>query len=161
MNIKQITIGLVVLAFLGFGYYAVSPLFIHIKVNEALPQGEIPSKQDQQEKTVTQREQRNLISSEVVGTTGHPASGTARIIETDGTEYVRYENFKTINGPDIYVYLSKDLSAQEFISLGKVKATEGNLNYEIPVGTDLSQYHYVLTWCKQFGVLFYSADLSQ
>ena len=161
MKIKQITIGLVVLAVLGFGYYAISPLFIHVKVNEALPQGEIPSERDQQDKTVTQGEQRKLISSNVVGTTGHPASGTARIIETVSTKYVRYENFKTINGPDIYVYLSKDLNAQEFISLGKVKATEGNLNYEIPAGTDLSQYHYVLTWCKQFGVLFNSADLSQ
>ena len=161
MKIKKVAIVLVVLATFGLGYYAISPLFINIKVNEAPPQGKMPSDQIQQEKTVIQGEQKKPVSANVVGTPGHPASGTVRIVETDGTKYVRYENFKTINGPDIYVYLSKDLQAKEFVSLGRVKATEGNFNYKIPAGTDLSQYHYVLTWCKQFGVLFNSADFSQ
>src|SRR3989344_8688842 len=34
-------------------------------------------------------------TSPVVGTFGHPASGTARLIEAEGKSYVRYENFKT------------------------------------------------------------------
>ena len=101
------------------------------------------------------------VLAEVTGTAGHPASGTVRVIEADGKRYVRYENFKTINGPDLYVYLAKDLDAKEFVDLGKVKATEGNINYEIPTGIDTSEYHYVLTWCKAFGVLFNHADLSQ
>ena len=50
--------------------------------------------------------------AEVIGTTGHPASGTARLVEVDGNKYVRYENFKTLNGPDIFVYLAKDLEAK-------------------------------------------------
>lgn len=59
------------------------------------------------------------------------------------------------------MYLAKDKDAKEFVNLGQVKATEGNINYEIPAGTDVSQYPYVLTWCKQFSVLFNYADLSQ
>lgn len=98
--------------------------------------------------------------AQVVGTAGHPASGTVRLVAADGTTYVRYENFKTINGPDIYVYLAKDLDAKEFVSLGKVKATEGNINYQVPADVDASQYPYVLTWCKTFGVLFNSAKLN-
>ncbi len=95
----------------------------------------------------------------VIGTSGHPASGTVRIVEADSKRYIRYENFKTINGPGIYVYLAKDLDAKEFISLGRVRATEGNINYEIPEGVRVSDYPYVLTWCEAFGVLFNSAKL--
>ncbi|OGG64457.1 hypothetical protein A3C18_04100 [Candidatus Kaiserbacteria bacterium RIFCSPHIGHO2_02_FULL_54_11b] len=100
------------------------------------------------------------IVANVVDTPAHPASGTVRIVEADGRRYVRYENYKTINGPDIFVYLAKDLDAKEFIDLGRVKATEGNINYEIPAGVDAAEYRYVLTWCRAFGVLFNYADIS-
>lgn len=134
--------GVILVGILGFAYYAVSPLFIHIKVDEALP---------------------TAVGSPrvaVVDTPIHPASGFVRIVDADGKMYVRYEEYKTINGPDLYVYLAKDLDATEFVDLGKIKATEGNINYEIPAGVDIAEYPYVLTWCKAFGVLFNSADLS-
>jgi hypothetical protein len=140
---------------LGFAYYAISPLFINIKVDEALPSTETVKTQGKQTQEVPQ----SAAKAEVVGTTGHPASGTARVVETEGKTYIRYEDFKTINGPDIYVYLAKDLDAKEFVDLGRVRATEGNINYEVPPGVDASDYRYVLTWCKQFGVLFNYADL--
>jgi hypothetical protein len=95
----------------------------------------------------------------LVGTSGHPASGTARVVTVGGKSYVRYENFKTINGPDIFVYLSKDLAASDFVNLGKVKATEGNVNYEIPANVNPADYPYVLIWCRAFGVLFNSAKV--
>ncbi len=110
---------------------------------------------------VAEQPQQQNVSASVVGTAGHPASGNVRIVKADGKTYVRYENFKTINGPDIYVYLAKDLNAKEFVNLGAVKATEGNINYEVPTNTDITEYSYVLTWCKAFGVLFNYADLSQ
>jgi hypothetical protein len=99
-------------------------------------------------------------SVNVIGTTGHPASGTARLVSNNGKNYVRYENYKTINGPDLHVYLAKGLDAKEFVSLGEIKATEGNFNYEIPPGINVKEYPYVLTWCKQFGVLFNSAKIN-
>ena len=95
-----------------------------------------------------------VVSYPIIGTAGHPASGTVRIIETGDKLFVRYENFKTINGPDLLVYLAKDLKAKEFVSLGKLKATEGNINYEIPQGTNIQEYPYVLVWCEDFSVLF-------
>lgn len=142
------TIAAVVLV--AFGYYAISPLFRNVKMDEPLP----PESKNVEVQTQT-------ISAQVIGTTAHPASGVVRVVEAGEKNYIRYENFKTINGPDIYVYLAKDLDAKDFVNLGKVKATEGNINYEIPEGLNVADYKYVLTWCKTFGVLFNYADLSE
>jgi hypothetical protein len=73
---------------------------------------------------------------------------------------LRLEEFKSTNGPDLYVYLSTDKQASDFVSLGRLKANIGNQNYDIPSGTDLSKYDTVLVWCKQFSVLFGSAELT-
>ena len=154
MKTWHIVSGVALVVLIAFGYYAISPLFRHVKVDEALPEAK------RVEEQTTGQPSSQIISASVIGTTGHPASGTARIVDADGKKYVRYENFKTINGPDIYVYIAKDLDAKEFVNLGRVKATEGNINYEIPAGVDVAEYQYVLTWCKAFGVLFNYADLS-
>jgi len=63
------------------------------------------------------------------------------------------------NGPDLYVYLSTDKAASDFVNLGRLKGNMGNQNYEIPQGTDLDKYDTVLIWCKAFSVLFGSAEL--
>ena len=156
--------GMVGLGVLGFAYYALSPLFINVVVDEALPESvsQMPAEQpvstgEQVQDTPVAPE---VVGAEVVGTTGHPASGTARIVESGGTTFVRYENFKTINGPDLYVYLATDLGATEFVDLGRLRATEGNVNYEVPAGVDVADYRYVLVWCKAFSILFNSADLA-
>jgi len=78
----------------------------------------------------------------------------------DGNEVLRLEDFKSTNGPDLYVYLSVDKKASDFISLGKLKANQGNQNYQIPSEVDLDEYSQVLIWCKTFGVLFGSAEIS-
>jgi hypothetical protein len=70
------------------------------------------------------------------------------------------EDFSSTNGPDLYVYLSTDDSASEFVNLGQLKANKGNQNYEIPEGTDIEKYDKVLIWCKAFSVLFGSAELT-
>jgi len=96
-----------------------------------------------------------------VGDGVHDAQGeTFTIPLEDRSNVLRLENFKSTNGPDLYVYLSTDENASEFINLGKLKANKGNQNYEIPNGVDLDKYNNVLIWCKAFGVLFGSADLS-
>lgn len=148
------TIGVILgLAILAFAYYAISPLFINIKLDEALPETK------QMESKAMEKSEVQAVLAPVVGTTGHPASGAVRIIEAEGKEYIRYENFKTINGPNIYIYLAKDLEAKDFVDIGKVKATEGNVNYEVPSGVNVGDYRYVMVWCKAFGVLFNYADL--
>ena len=96
-----------------------------------------------------------------VGDGIHDAQGDVFTIPLeDQSTVLRLENFKSTNGPDLFVYLSTDENASEFVNLGELKASSGNQNYEIPNGTDLSKYNKVLIWCKSFGVLFGSAELS-
>lgn len=133
----------IALAILAVVWYGLSPLFIALKVDDASPAA------------ATQTTQ----AAPVLGTVGHPAEGSALVVEVGERKYLRYENFKTLNGPDLYVYLAKTPDAKEFIDLGKLRATEGNVNYEIPNDVDPRDYPYALTWCKQFGVLFNTAKL--
>ena len=74
--------------------------------------------------------------------------------------YVRLENFKATNGPDLYVYLATDKSTSDIVNLGRLKGNIGNQNYAIPAGTNLTKYNNALIWCKAFSVLFGSAQLA-
>ena len=89
----------------------------------------------------------------------HNAEGQAMIIPISKNDSIlRLENLKVTNGPDLYVYLSTDKGAHDFINIGKLKANNGNQNYNIPSNTDLSKYDMVLIWCKAFSVLFGRAE---
>jgi hypothetical protein len=95
-----------------------------------------------------------------VGDGIHDAQGVAKVIPVEGEGNVlRLEDLVVTNGPDLYLYLSTDKSASDFVNLGRLKANIGNQNYPIPEGTDMTKYHTVLIWCKAFSVLFGSADL--
>lgn len=137
---------LALLAGLVLAFYTLSPLVRTTTLDEASP--------DLGQDTPFDTE-----PTPVVETPAHPASGTARIVSADDTTYLRYEDFSTLNGPDLRVYLSKDLAAQEYVDLGPLRATEGNVNYEIPQEVDPREYPYALVWCRAFGVLFNSAQL--
>jgi hypothetical protein len=165
MKKVYVSVGVITIVILGIAYWGISPLFNTIHANDALPSSVVsnvvkgPDAAASGQGSSTGPVSSDSTKAQVTGTAGHPASGTAQIIQADGKQYLRYENFKTINGPDIYVYLSKDLDAKDYVSLGKVRATEGNINYEIPSNIDVHAYPYVLTWCKTFGVLFNSAQV--
>ena len=96
-----------------------------------------------------------------IGDGFHKVEGAAKVIPVEsGAQILRLENFKATNGPDLYVYLSKDKSASDFINVGRLKGNVGNQNYEIPIGSDLSKYNTVLIWCRAFSFLFGSAQIS-
>jgi hypothetical protein len=91
----------------------------------------------------------------------HKAEGVAKVITlADGKTFLRLENLKATNGPDLYVYLSTGKEVSDIVNLGRLKGNIGNQNYEIPAGTDLAKYNTVLIWCKAFSTLFGSAKLS-
>jgi hypothetical protein len=92
----------------------------------------------------------------------HFAEGTALLIETEPGVYVlRLEEFSVRNGPDLFVYLatSPDQFDDSAINLGDLRATDGSINYDIPAGTDISQFQGVVIWCRAFAVLFGTAPL--
>lgn len=93
----------------------------------------------------------------------HFGRGDAQIIRTaEGKHVLRFENFSVRNGPDLYVYLSMDESGkkvEEALNLGRLKATDGAFNYEIPDHIDVGSISSVVVWCRQFSTLFAVAAL--
>lgn len=100
----------------------------------------------------------------------HKGSGRATLYGLpDGQHVVRFEDFRTTNGPALVVYLAKhqaptkasDVSNGGFVKLGKLKGNIGNQNYPVPEGTDIAEYNSVVIWCELFGVLFSPAALQR
>jgi Electron transfer DM13 len=118
----------------------------------------------QQQTSQTRNETSDLLltgSFIGVGDGIHDAQGIAKVIPIEGGgDILRLENLVVTNGPDLYVYLSTDKSASDFVNLGRLKANIGNQNYPIPTGTDMTKYDTVLIWCRAFSVLFGSAELT-
>ncbi len=90
---------------------------------------------------------------------GYTVTGSAKMLDNAGVKTVRLENFSSSNGPDLKVYLAKDVNAATFMNLGNLKSISGNQNYSITGMPDIAQYKYVLIWCQQFGVGFGIAEL--
>ena len=103
----------------------------------------------------------------VDGDPGHSGRGRARLIRTaDGALLVRLEDFAVTNGPDLFLVLSTDpngsrasAGASDALNLGRLRATTGNLNYELPAGVDTDAYRSVVIYCRAFRVVFAVATL--
>ena len=97
----------------------------------------------------------------------HGTSGAARILElADSQRIVRLERLETDNGPDLYLYLTTNPAAgdeaafdDDFVDLGRLKGNQGDQNYEVPAGTDLTRFVAVVIWCDRFDSAFGAADL--
>ena len=98
----------------------------------------------------------------------HKGSGRAILYALpDGRHVLRFEDFRTTNGPALVVYLAShpspasaaDVTDQGYLSLGDLKGNVGNQNYPIPADVDVAGYRSVVIWCELFDVLFSPAAL--
>ena len=165
----------------GAGYFFLSPLFDRSFLDEASPLEAAAAPSDSMSAaTPAPASSGSGVSppAPVGATTGasvtqtgvfegadsfHFGRGDALIISTDAGKVLRVENFSVRNGPDLFVYLSRDRtgeSVEEALNLGSLKATDGAFNYDIPDAIDLAEVESVVVWCKQFGVLFAVAPLT-
>lgn len=135
---------------------------INNSIDESMDQVQQQQLQQQTQNTITTASTLRTGSFVGVGDGIHNAEGEAKVIPfQDGdSNILRLENLRVTNGPDLYVYLATDKTASDFVNIGKLKANNGNQNYDIPAGTDLTKYDTVLIWCRPFSVLFGSAELS-
>ena len=180
-------IGIPVIVYLAVAVFGVQTLFIDKTVDETGPVfasqtadssvADSPSStaapEPGQTETTTTTEAPAEISVLTSGSfidRAHPSVGIASVLG-DGSEqrFLRFEEFETDNGPDLFVYLtSANAEADdgafgaegEFVNLGSLKGNIGDQNYEIPVDTDLEKYNTVVIWCRRFGVAFGAADLA-
>jgi hypothetical protein len=94
--------------------------------------------------------------------------GSAQVVTTDGqTQLVFSEDFRTKNGPDLKVYLTKkpvsELSAADVSAsatkIGVLKSNRGEQSYILPEGLRLEDYESVVIHCEAFTVLWGGFDL--
>jgi hypothetical protein len=100
----------------------------------------------------------------------HSTSGRATILQLpDGSRFVRLENFSTIDGPDVHVWMTDQQAGGDdwgkyddgrYLELGGLKGTDGNQNYPIPADAELAGLMSVIIWCDRFNVAFGSAPVT-
>ena len=179
-----------VVAWLAFGFFGIHTLFTDNEVDEAGPvfrsgagasgldvdatseelAAEMTEAMEGESSTVNANDAMPDMGDITVVASGpfidrsHPTSGTAEVLN-DGTEqrFLRFEDFRTDNGPDLNVYLStngpEENVGDDYIDLGDLKGNIGSQNYEIDPSVDLSRYKTVVIWCVRFGVSFGAAEL--
>ena len=168
---KKLTYGVIAGVVLALAYYLISPLWQTKVVNDASPLSnqalvptteQLPSEEQrvQQSSSPTPAITSKIIAQGDFIAKAHDVAGKAILISKDGKKILRFENFETINGPDLKIYMSRDFTKNDYISLGDIKATKGNVNYELPTTIDTDTYNHVLVWCEQFRVLFSAAELT-
>ena len=139
------------------------------EMNEAVASGAMPREVVMSEERPMPEEPQivTLVSGEFISRS-HETSGRALVLN-DGSEqrFLRFEDFRTDNGPDVNVWLSSappDAPARDFlddwVDLGDIKGNVGAQNYEIPPSVDLDRYSTVLIWCVRFSVAFGAAGLA-
>ena len=112
-----------------------------------------------------------LYTGLLVGS-AHPTSGRASIYQTPGGKRdLRLTDFMTSNGPDVHVLLvpsTDENLKQEFVKgelnsveLGRLKANQGDQNYDLPDSADLNRYDAVVIYCERFHVVFGLAKLEK
>ena len=162
MRRRTWVIGLVVLG--GIGWYLFRPelLFVNKRVNEELATGSVASATDVA--TVPAK-----LATGQFHSVAHETKGTATIHDLGGGRRVlRLTDFATSNGPDVRVYLvaagdatdNASVTKAGFVELGKLKGNEGDQNYDVPTGLDLTKYRAVTIWCYRFAVNFATAPLT-
>ncbi len=104
----------------------------------------------------------NLASAKVLGTAkvynvDREGEGTAKIYElANGTRLIRLEDFFVSINSDLELRLSelsRPTSTDEVVKapwklVAPLKATVGNMNYEVPRDVDVAQYKSIVIWCE-------------
>lgn len=98
------------------------------------------------------------------------ASGNVIIYEqADGSKVVRFEEFTTVNGPDLRVILtakSADALAADptlgitDVDLGPLQGNIGNQNFSLPAEIDVSSYARIAIVSSSLNIVYSSAPLS-
>ncbi len=143
---------------LGFLIYYSSFFFRTTEINEPMP---VHMTDELREDTLVLSKRGIFFGADLI----HRGSGNVFLAQEKDKTMLRFEDFEVTNGPDLYVYLTKNDTPDgsleglgDFIDFGRLKGNKGNQNYEIEESIP-SDYDTVVIWCKQFGVLFGKSNL--
>ena len=85
------------------------------------------------------------------------AQGLAKILSVNDNQFLRFENFKITNGPDLHVYFTNGIDIKSGMDLGSLKGNIGAQNYFL--GDVANKYDTVVIASKPFGTIFASSFL--
>ena len=154
----------------GFAFAALAGAFLlqpTLHAQDSMKQDNMKQDKMQDDKMHHEDMPKTLFTGKFHGKV-HATSGRATVYqEADGKLVLRLTNFKTSNGPDVHVILVATKDAiddanflrenTEKLELGKLKGNEGDQNYEIPAGTDLTKFRTVSIYCERFNANFGAA----
>ena len=159
---KRYLVPVILVALIGLWFlFRPEKLFITTQVNESFPTVSTASAPSNSEQPV-------VLAQGNFHSVAHDTKGVAAIYKlADGKRVLRFSQFETSNGPAVVVYLvaandatdSGTVKNSRFISLGPIKGTKGDQNYDLPADVDLNQYRAVTIWCERFSVNFGTAPL--
>ena len=169
---------LIVIVALGLYWFEPQALLLDDKVDEGVPQvqpdaaaaapEETPADEQATDEPSSKDEGPEMLAEGRFRSLAHQGSGKALLLElTDGSRYLRFEDFEVENGPDLRVYLSTAPSDsaddgvfnEDFVDLGALKGNIGNQNYRVPEDLELSRYKSAVVWCRRFSVGFAVAPI--
>jgi hypothetical protein len=172
-KVMVVALAVALLAVGGLLWFQPQKLLIDERIEEALPSARAPSStavanpEARQPTAPVAQPAAVTLAAGAFRSLGHSTAGRAVALELgDGMRFLRLEDLHTSNGPDLFVYLSvtpadgpRDAFDDDFVSLGRLKANQGDQNYRIPAGVDLRQYQSVVVWCRRFTYAFGAAPL--
>lgn len=151
---------------LPVAWYLGSPLFINRTVDEAFPAAAptmaAPAATGAPAPVALRVGQFGVVDAI------HRAEGTATIYRLPGGGLtLRLEDFRSTNGPDLFVYLSghpaprssSQVHERPGLEVARLKGNVGNQNYDLPADLDLGAVKSVVIYCKQFTTVFSTAEL--
>ncbi len=173
-----VIIGSLIVLIIVIGWWLFSPQLFDRTVNEELPPMALDTNEEEDHETKevmteemeaatpdiqeeeTANEFNSLTGVFMDGVRNYKTSGNVKSISADDGLYLRFEDFQTTNGPDLFVYLIQPgMRTQDGINLGALKGNTGNQNYLVPTDVDISQHNIVVIWCRAFDADFGTAEL--
>jgi hypothetical protein len=88
---------------------------------------------------------------------GTEAQGLAKILSVNDNQFLRFENFKVTNGPDLHVYFTNGQDINSGMDLGVLKGNMGAQNYFL--GGIADKYDTIVIASKPFGTIFATSNL--
>ncbi|AUT03078.1 electron transfer flavoprotein [Nostoc sp. CENA543] len=97
----------------------------------------------------------------------HPTKGKVAVVTEAGKQYLEFdENFKTDNGPDLFVILYRTdappvsgIKEKDYTQIAPLQKTSGKQRYAVPQNIKLANYKSVAIWCRKFNATFGYAAL--
>lgn len=92
----------------------------------------------------------------------HPTQGKVSVVQAAETNYLEFDqNFKTDQGPDLYVILYRSekppisgIKEKDYVSIARLQKITGNQRYALPKNINLQEFKSVAIWCQKFNATF-------